>query len=67
MPASYGASSYCWPVIGVVRCYLEPDDRLPEDQRPPDWPTVVEYWPSEVRAAVRSWRRKGFRVLMVAL
>jgi hypothetical protein len=54
-------------MLGVVRVYLEPDDRLPEHQRPPQWPAVVDYWPDEVRAAVRTWKRKGFRVLMVAL
>jgi hypothetical protein len=54
-------------MCGVVRVYLEPDERLPESQRPLDWPTVVDYWPDEVRAAVKVWKRRGFQVLMVAL
>lgn len=54
-------------MLGVVRVYLEPDERLPEAQRPADWPAVVDYWPDEVRTAVKRWKRQGFRVVMVAL
>jgi hypothetical protein len=54
-------------MMNCVRLYLEPNRDLPEHQRPADWPTVVEYSPAEVKNAARSWRRKGYRVLMVAL
>lgn len=67
MTYGYGRNSCRFDVLGVVRVYLEPDERLPEAQRPESWPAVVDYWPDEVRPAVKQWKRQGFRVVMVAL
>ena len=71
MPAPRAAAtvptSCAAAVLGVVRVYLEPDTRLPEAQRPADWPVMIDYGPDEVRAAIKRWRRKGFTVLAMPL
>ena len=54
-------------MLGCVRLYLDPDDRLPLQHRQPDAPAVIEVDPEHARAAARDWRRRGYRVLMVAL
>lgn len=68
MPCGYGAGSCWWHVLGCIRLYLEPDERLPEHSRPrAQAPAVVEVDPAQARAEARRWRRAGYRVAMVAL
>jgi hypothetical protein len=67
MAGGYGACSCCRLLLGCIRLYLEPDERVPEANRRQHAPAVLEVSPEQARAEAKRWRRAGYRVAMVAL
>ena len=54
-------------VVGVVRLYLEPSERLPVSMRPEDFVPVIDCNPEQARDLKRRLVRQGFSVIAVPL
>jgi hypothetical protein len=55
------------PVVGVIRLYLEPSDKLPESMRPADRVPIIDCDPDQARDLKRRLIRQGYSVIAVPL
>jgi len=54
-------------VVGVVRLYLEPSEKLPLSMRPADRMPIIDCNPEEARDLRRRLIRQGYSVTAVPL
>jgi hypothetical protein len=54
-------------VVGVVRLYLEPSERLPVSMRPHSFVPIIDCDPDQARDLKRRLVRQGYSVIAVPL
>jgi hypothetical protein len=54
-------------VVGVVRLYLEPSEKLPASMRPQSFVPIVDCAPEQARDLKRRLIRAGYTVIAVPL
>jgi len=54
-------------VVGVIRLYLEPSDKLPPSMRPHGFVPIIDCDPSQARDLKRRLTRQGYSVIAVPL
>jgi len=54
-------------VVGVIRLYLEPSERLPVSMRPHGFVPIIDCDPSQARDLKRRLTRQGYSVIAVPL
>ena len=54
-------------MVGAIRLYIEPNDRLPESMRPADRVPVIDCAPHEARDLKRRLVRQGYSVILQPL
>ncbi len=54
-------------VVGVVRLYLEPSEKLPPSMRPESFVPIIDCNPDQARDLKRRLIRQGYSVIAVPL
>ena len=54
-------------VVGVIRLYLEPNEKLPPSMRPQSFVPIVDCAPEQARDLKRRLTRAGYSVIAVPL
>jgi hypothetical protein len=54
-------------VVGCIRLYVEPSDKLPATMRPEAFVSVIDCNPEQARDLKRRLQRQGYEVLCVPL
>jgi hypothetical protein len=54
-------------VVGVVRLYLEPSEKLPASMRPHSFVPIIDCAPEQARDLKRRLIRQGYSVIAVPL